>query len=253
MTLKPLKILAGALLFLAGLLPFQSVALADGLPVSMQLTGLRTGFSMGGVYTSPYEITINGKVGVFLACDDFLTPIQLNYTWDATIHPLSAVAGNAKFQDAAVMYPDDPGPTTYSVQQKYSAAAWLAYQLLTNASIWNSPATAGEYSYAIWQIFDPTAVNGYNIPLTHDEKAMVKKYMQDAFAGTASTSIYIFTPNPSTPSQEFIGFLPNGITADEVSVPEGSILTFLAFDFLALPAILLFKRRRVPPGCGTIR
>src|ERR1017187_4850125 len=143
--------LAVAFLFLVGLISFQGVALDDVTDVPMQLTGLNTGYSMGGVYTSPYQIQIDGADTLVLACDDFTTDISFGYTWHANKNTLSSVTDNGpqKFTHATnptVTYPGVTSPTDYSIQQQYDAAAWLAEQLLTVPSILTDPTTAGEYS-----------------------------------------------------------------------------------------------------------
>jgi hypothetical protein len=231
----------------AGLILFQPRALAD---VSLTLSGLQTGFSMGGVYTSPYLISVNGQPTLMFACDDFTTDISMFYTWTATRVNLSdvlAITGPQKFKTAVdVSIPD---PTTglatthsYTIQQEYNAAAYLAEQLLTDSSILSSSPTAGEYSFAIWQIFDSGAVNGYNgNALTNDQKKAVGSFMTTAFSSTSSlTGMYLYTPVPSTPSQEFIGLDPLSIA----SVPEAPTPVLLAFNSLALSGVLFLLRRR---------
>jgi len=250
--LKLLRIAALVLPFLAGLALFQRIALADGVPVTMQLVGDNDGFNMGGVYTSPYQINVteNGvtTTGLALACDDFTTDITFGDTWNADMFTLSDVAlgGPQKFplgppgtDSIAVTIPGG-GAAYYTIQQSYDAAAWLAEQLLTIPANLDNSEIAGEYSYAIWQIFDPAAVGGYGgQALTSTEQAAVATDMANAFSSTASLlpnyQVYIFTPNPVTVSQEFIGVF---------RVPEGSTVALLAFNFLALAGIILSARRR---------
>jgi hypothetical protein len=257
--------LAMALIPLAGLLLFQRVALAD---VTLQLVGTNQGFNMGGVYTSPYTINVSDGASTVstlaLACDDFTTEIYYNKPWTATLYTLADVTatGPQKFINATndVTYPTGTGTGTgnihdgatinYTIKRQYDAAAWLAEQLLTVPSILTNSETAGYYSYAIWQIFDPKAWQGYGgNNLTAPQQDQVTYYMWEAFQqNSLGHVIYIYTPNPADASQEFIGIgasLNRRQQFETATVPEGSTVAFLAFDFLALPGIILLLRRRI--------
>jgi hypothetical protein len=203
---------------------------------------------LGGVYTSPYQISVNG-VTESLVCDDFETDISISDEWLADVGSLSGVgpAGPQKFTQASTPAVLIPNGTTdfYTIQQDYDAAAWLAIWLLYPA-VPLAPEVAEDYSYAIWQIFDPGAVNGYNgQALGTEDRSNVATDMTKAFAAGAPPSSYavtIYTPIPPPPtspyiypSQEFIG----------VSVPEGPALPFLPFDMLALFGGVFLVRRRI--------
>ncbi|HYW41809.1 MAG TPA: hypothetical protein VE959_03060 [Bryobacteraceae bacterium] len=250
MNLKTLKTLTVALFLLVGLTLFQGVALAD---VQLTVIGTPTYNSLGGVYTSPYQFQINnGPTITLLACDDFLTEIYFGFSWPATVNTLDSVGamGPQKFTHAtnAVTYPYDKdytppstAPTDPTIQQQYYAAAWLTDQLL-NGSVDPASLEGAYYSYAIWQIFDPTAYLGYNgQSLSGAQQDQVSMAMVAAFAAIANpgtdeyldSTMRIYTPDGVT-SQEFIGF----------SVPEASTVAFLAFNFLALVGIILLMRRR---------
>jgi len=235
------------LLLLSGSLFLQPRALADD---TLMLTGLVTGFSMGGVYTSPYIITVDGKP-TDLVCDDFTTDISFGQTWNATQYTLASVtsSGPQKFTAPNVTLPDG---TTLSetIQTKYGAAASLAETLLTTPSILANSTLAGEYSFAIWQIFYAQATDGWNRnPLTSAQKTAVGTLISNALVAAANsplpTNVYVYTPDPTGAAQEFFGFAP-GSTFQTFPVPEASIPTFLAFDFLAL-AIVVFLRRQLQP------
>jgi hypothetical protein len=209
---------------------------------------------MGGVYTSPYLISVNyGTPSIMFACDDFKTDINFGYAWTANevyLSDVSAITGPQKFETAvAVFIPGADGTTPtvhppYSILQEYDAAAYLAEQLLgTDSSIRDNSELAGEYSFAIWQIFDSGAVNGWNgnYPLTDTQKAAVGVLMTTAFSYTGSlTDMYLYTPAPRTSSQEFIGLDPLSIA----SVPEAPTPALLAFNSLALCGVLFLLRRR---------
>ena len=243
--------LAVALLSLAGLGLCQQVALAD---VTMKLTGVN-GANLGGVYTSPYQFTVGLNSGVWLVCDDFLTDIGVGWFWDANVYNLSNVKGHAKFQDLNATAPDGT-VFTATVKEKYDAAAYLVEQLgmptFPNPYVQsNSDATL--ISYAIWQIFDPTAWRGYSSQLTPGQQSTVKTYMTEAFdfdhqptLPIPLSQVYIYTPNPASASQEFIGIgAPLNLHLETATVSEGSTPTLLAFNFLALPGIIFLLRRRI--------
>ncbi len=246
MTRQSSKTLAVApLALVAGLILLQPHALADQL----ELEGVRPGFTMGGVYTSPYLISVNGQPTLMFACDDFTTDISIGHIWTASQVTLSQVATNGpqKFKTAVtVSIPDGTTTTAYSytIQQEYDAAAYLAEQLLTNSLIRADSETAGEYSFAIWQIFYSGAINGYNgQALNGTEKAAVGNLMTTAFSNTSSlTGMYLYTPNPVTSSQEFIGFAPGVVGI--ASVPEAATPALLAFNFLAVSGVFFVLRRR---------
>jgi hypothetical protein len=227
------KVLALTVPFLAGLILFPRAAVAD-VPV-LDLIGTNNSINMGGVYTSPYRITVDG-VPSWLVCDDFVTDINIGNKWYADVYTLPQVGpdGPQKFHG-----------TTPTIQDDYYAAAWLAYQLLTDSSIRTDTTTSAYYSYAIWEIFEPAAENA----LTSIPQGYVTSDMGAAYAATSSVSdvsernflasvMKIYTPvnlkadGYIYPSQEFFG------------VPEASTVAFLAFDLLALAGIVFLMRRR---------
>ena len=205
---------------------------------------------MGGVYTSPYDIAVNG-VSTPLVCDDFTTDINFGYSWQAIQHDITQVTGTGpqKFQHTPNPVTFPGGPTTdYTIQQQYDAVAWLAEQLLDGAVSPSSYDGAID-SYAIWQIFDPTAVDGYGgNALTSIEQADVASAMSAAFsASQLDYQIYIYTPDPLDSSQEFLGIGQKFNTPYNIPhspVPEGSTLALFGFNSLALFGIVLFVRRR---------
>jgi hypothetical protein len=291
MTKEFKALIAPPLLLLAGLVMSQSSALAD---VTMQLKSEPTGYTMGGVYTSPYSIEVGGTTLDLLACDDFLTDINNNNEWEAAVLSLSDIgttgpqlfvddgtpgnsdvnigsSTNVHYDAPYVELPDDTyeladgttspnmptGSAATTIVQDYDAAAWLAYEIEEVLPTTTAGDTAtekseiyGEYSYAIWQIFDPKAYLGYNgNHLTSGEQNAVQDDMVAAFSAKVPdnvtvqiyTPIYTGTSGYTYPSQEFIG-----VTV----VPEGGTLAFLLFDFLMLPATLVLFRRRLLPKPG---
>jgi len=255
-----------ALLFLGALVATGPAALAD--QVTMTLTGVTpSGENLGGVYTSPYEITVNGSTVLALACDDFQTDISLNQTWTANEYTLADVGndGPQKFTtptgSVTVYGPDESaggtGPPssfgTFTAYQEYYAAAVLADDLFNTKS--NTQAAA-DYSYAIWQIFYPEAYLGYaGNELAQADRVAVYKDMDTALKAAVKNlplgySLNIYTPCAAGNSKN-AGGCASGATPDLgasqefISIPEGSSLPLLPFDLLALCVGLFLVRGRI--------
>ena len=252
--LKSCKVLGVLALLLAGPILFQQVARAD---IAMELLGTPNSNIMGGVYTSPYELGVGGNppsvqgTPMNLVCDDFTTEISTGEIWSANVYSIMDVTGTGpqKFQHTPnpVTIPG-VGTSDYTIQQQYNAVAWLAEQLL-DGSLGDTSTSyqAAIDSFAIWQIFDSTAVDGYggNV-LSSSEQTDVANEMLLAFSQTQlNYNVYIYTPNPADSAQEFLGISQNPLTQPFIfPTPEGSTLTLLAFNSLALLGIVLFVRRR---------
>jgi len=154
------KPLPGAVLLLAGL---AAGAWADD---SLVLTSAGAGAAMGGVYTSPYGITVNGTP-TLLICDDYTTDISLGQSWSAGVTTLSQVNSTTitglKFD--SVPYIANILGGAGNVVQDYATAAVLAAQLLTMPNIGTSSEDtemAGDLSFAIWSIFDSSLLTSLN-------------------------------------------------------------------------------------------
>jgi len=274
------------------LLVFHCVAVAD--QVQLTLAYVDDGTTMGGVYTSPYDIQVGSSSHTVLdlSCDDFTTDITLGYSWYAMTYSLSNVtnSGPQKFfsdtgNNGDVYNPDvtttsQTGPTllgSYSFQTMYLAAAFLAQDLIyaepgstfqslvqTQQQVNPDSELGGEYSFAIWQIFDPTAYLGWSKTneLTQAERAEVETLMDSAFTlatnGTQlAHGLVIYTPcgelddggcvlpgNSEYPdtdaAQEFLGFGPS-----PDKVPDGPVSTTLIFELLALFGAAFLVRKRI--------
>lgn len=216
---------------IAGALCFTGGAVAQ---VSMTLTGVGNGYVMGGVYTSPYVATIDG-VSTYVICDDFTTDVWINDTWEANQYSLSEVtsSGPQKFTT--------PDWSPYTIQEEYDAAALLAEDVMAN--MFNAT-LAGEYSYAIWTIFDPAAINGYGgNSLTGSQQSAVNSFRtaaltQAASGGASGLDVSIYTPSPLGASQEYL----------VVSTPEASLPATLGVELFALVGVMFLMRRRLVRG-----
>lgn len=225
--------------------------------LTMHLTGV-TNSVLGGVYISPYEFQFGAdptpsSPTYWLVCDDFLTDISIGKAWTADAYALNASdIGYTKFNPASVTVPDSPNQATWSVLnsytrlQVYEAAALLAQELLVNPTPNND--NPGLLSYAIWQIFDPKAVLGYNgQALDGPQDLVVSKYMKDALNAAAGSSYnlqaFVYTPDPLSDSQEFIGLaLPS--SNNSIPVPETASIFYTVFDILAVCGMILLVRRK---------
>jgi hypothetical protein len=195
-----LKVLAGV-----GLLAVAPASFAQNY--SMDLTGVGTGTVADGVYVSPYVGTISGpgmSYSGFVICDDFDSEAYLNTPWIATMSNAGALNGAQKFGEA-------PGSTvsfdgsTYTIQQAYNAAGWLANGLLANLSNSN---VQTNYAFAIWDIFD-----GQSTDPDGGAQALEAAAFAAASSGTnpyVAGNVSVFTPSAanSTPelrdTQEFL-------------------------------------------------
>ena len=224
---------------------------------TLQFVNANANYAMGGVYTSPYTISVNGT-STLLICDDFATDVHLGSSWTANVTYLSDILSAAPTDGVRF----DTGSGSAQISD-YVTAAVLAAQLMAT-----NPATvqAGEISYAIWSIFDTsplyasiqTAANtntsastGYG-SLTAAQSSAIVGYVNSAraiadlalasgnFSGISNLVIYTPITPPGPNSQEFIG-----LSTRPISMPEPSSPAILAIDLLGVAGLFLFIRRRV--------
>jgi hypothetical protein len=152
---------------------------------TMDLTGVGNGTVADGVYVSPYQGTIQGNglnYSGYMICDDFNTESYLNTPWTATTTAASALDGSEKFGNSVLF-----GATTYTAQQAYNAAGWLANGLLANLG--NSSAQVN-YSFAIWDIFDGQTTDPSGGANTLEKDALIA-----AAGGYVANNVSVFTPS----------------------------------------------------------
>lgn len=245
--------------------------LASGAWADSQLTLVSAGANsgMGGVYTSPYGISFTGPGGpaTLMICDDFTTDIQLYQTWNAAMTTLSTITASnvstLKFNQPAYSQPPGGpgiigGPN--NVVQDYATAAVLAAELMSLPNIGTGSEdteAAGEYSYALWAVFDinllTSTSTGYGT-LTGAELSAAQADLAAAQAmvaaattngqvdltkisinGNSINGLTVYTPTPGGASQEFL----------QVSMPEPSYPAVLAVDLLAVLGLIVVLRRRI--------
>ncbi len=139
--------------------------------VTFNLTGVN-GENLAGVYTSPYYGNVNGSTTIPVICDDFSDNSYIPESWSAyqtTLTQVIAAPSQLSYlkwngaNSKGVVVP------TYAAwnlnqSQAYTTAAILMLDILNYNSIVNpsqAQVTAQEdYSYALWELFDPTAAAG---------------------------------------------------------------------------------------------
>jgi hypothetical protein len=189
-----LKLLAGI-----GLLAVAPASFAQNY--TMDLTSAGNGTVADGVYVSPYVGTISGpgmSYAGFVICDDFNSEAYLNTPWIATMSNAGALNGTQKF-GAAPGSTISFGGSSYTIQQAYNAAGWLANGLLANLDNSN---VQTNYAFAIWDIFDGQSTDpaGGARALETAAFAAASKGANSYVAGNVS----VFTPSAANPTQEFL-------------------------------------------------
>lgn len=231
---------------LMSLLMFLSLALSvqPAVADTLAFTGVG-GNNSGGVYTYPYNFTVNGTQNVPLMCDTFTNEIYQGETWSAYVSPITGVTTATHLglfageSDSAILYDAagliylgalgvGPLASTYSGANLSSGLAnWAIWNLFEPSSVASNPYGSGQPSSTFLNSLDSTAiadvstVQGYaaNISLLNADDVVV--YTPQT--GTQVPSI------DGTP-QEFIG-----------RVPEPGITALLGFGLTSLWAL----RRRI--------
>jgi hypothetical protein len=241
------------------------LSLGAGLQAAdtLQLTTVGASAVMGGVYTSPYGVSVNGGPTTLMICDDFTTDSYVGLTWTATETTLSQISNSsvAGLKFATAPYSTTPGivggPSNVGID--YATAAVLAAQLMSLPNI-GTPAEnaemAGELSFAIWGVFDTNLLQntstGYGT-LTAGQLSAALGYITAAqglvsaatsggvtnlnlisINGQSINSLTVYTSNPLGASQEFL----------RVSMPEPSYPAVLAVDLLAVLGLIVVLRKR---------
>jgi hypothetical protein len=193
---------------------------------TMDLTGVApNGANSGGVYVSPYQGTIAlTSTGTtiysgYMICDDYTTESYLNTPWTATSTASGALNGSQKF--GSIMFEG----TTYSVQQAYNAAAWLATQLVLPTNVSN-PTSQTNYSFAIWNIFDNGAAGSNAQALALEQTALT------GYDNTVQSNVTVYTASTGNPlginqSQEFLVVNPRAAPEMDVASAGGGLALLL--------------------------
>jgi hypothetical protein len=165
---------------------------------TVTLTGVGNGAVADGVYVSPYQGTITGNgmsYSGYVICDDFYTDSYLNSTWSASMTNAGALDGTEKFPSTVTF-----DGSTYSAQQAYDAAGWLANGLLANLNDTNSQVN---YSFAIWNVLD-----GQQTDPSGGAVALEASAFSAVNSGYVASNVSVYTPRPLNASQEFLVVSP---------------------------------------------
>jgi len=263
-------------------LVFPGVARAD--IYNLTLNSETTNLVMGGVYTSPYDISVQGNGlradTLALSCDDYVTDIYNGYSWDANAINLSDISNTAgddqKFAVSSITSAgNSPTVTQVSTLEAYIAATYIANDILNTYNNWQTSSGSAEASdattleddsYALWQIFDSSAwlgwgavvgggnnLNSTEIGAVNTELGHALSFAQsNPSGGSLAAQVVIFTPCGTSVSQcetdPSTGVSQEfiGISASaDIQTPEGSSVTALGFELLVLCFAGLAIRRRL--------
>jgi hypothetical protein len=201
------------------LLTFAPCAFANS---NLTMTGAGNNV-MGGVYVGPYYATVNGVKNTAVICDDFADESYIGHSWNFTPNNFSTL-----------------GSTLWGNQtNNYDAAAWLTLQMLSLNSNPGNATQVGYLSFAIWSLFDKSALNGLNSTQLAGVNAWLGKVplnlLPSEFANFLLLTPQGCTGGPgSCPGQEFMQVMPEG----------GSAAMYLLLAGLSCFAAMLFRRRR---------
>lgn len=190
-------------------------------------------YVMNGVYVGAYTATVNGQSSQVI-CDDWSDDTYLNESWTANVTNFSNL-GSSK---TPMWSGNSNAPTLYA------DAAWLATQMLAPAN--QNANTQGYLAYALWSLFNPSALNG----LSSSQLKGVNYWLGMIPAGLTPSeyaNFFIYTPDltksitcgggpcQTAPPQEFLGF----------SVPEGgAALVYLLLAAASCFGAIVVRHRR---------
>ncbi len=228
-----------------GLVAFSGGVFAD---VTMALIGPPPGPSLDGVYTSPYTALI-GQGGLttlgqleqspsttttLVICDDFTTDVSTSTPpWQASVTSVGALSGAS----SALSTLKFDQSNLAQQQADYTTAAYLAEELMgINQSTSQGQLTAGEISFAIWQVFDPSLASSLQ---SESYYGAIENFYTQARASAGSNpnayaNVLVYTPSPNSASQEYL-----------VVTPEAPGLALLAIDLSGIGGLIFLLRKKV--------
>jgi len=239
---------------LISVLFFASASLAQ--TSRMDLTGVN-GTSLDGVYTNPYEVSINYGAPVAAICDDYADDTYVGDIWQATATNLASVGASNSAVKWNFKGSNDTNNfnTVTGTQLLYDEVAYLATKLLAA-----SPGQAqADYSYAIWELTCTASANpGANAncsPTNAPFNALgsgsqdylnASGYLALAEAQNYNNANYsnftIYTPTCTSSTGA-----PTTCSGDQeyIVAPESSSGVLLSADLLGLLGLVFLFRRRL--------
>jgi len=189
------------------------------------------GNNSGGVYTYPYQFSLNGQGNYPLLCDSFYNKISPGDQWNANV----LLVSNLNPTNVASLEFPGVGVTGYLEASYLFVEEALAY-------INGNSDPKGLYNWAVWDLFTGQDVSGQN--LSQSDENQVQAYLAAALAAGPGLSpsdfpnVVIYTPTDISPDgpQEFFGYGTPGTT------PEPSSLALLGSGVIGLAMVL---RRKV--------
>jgi hypothetical protein len=188
---------------------------------SLTLTGAGNNV-MNNVYVGPYYATVNGAANTAVICDDFADDSVVGHSWNFNTNNFSTL-----------------GTALWGNQTKnYEAAAWLTVQMLSLNGNPSNNTQVGYLSFAIWSLFDKSALAG----LTSVQLAGVNAWLAKV-PGNLTLAMFsnfvILTPQGCTPGscpgQEFL----------EMTMPDGgSSVMYLLLAGMACFGAIFFRGRQ---------
>ena len=186
---------------------------------------------MGGVYVGPYYATVNGVANTMVICDDFADDSVIGHSWNFTANNFSTL-----------------GSALWGNQTKnYEAAAWLTLQMLSLNGNPSNATQVGYISFAIWSLFDKSALNGLNSTQLAGVNLWLGKVPSNLTPGLFANMV-LLTPQGCTngpgscPGQEFFQVMPEG----------GSAAMYLLLAGLTCFGAMRYRRRQTSAAGSTI-
>jgi hypothetical protein len=151
-----------------------------------------------GVYVGPYTLSVNGAGDIQAVCDDRDTETG-NVSWTAYVNTFATLS-NTKFFSV-------PSINAYNQTQNYESAAWLVQQMMAIPNIPANYTEIADMHLAIWSFF---SASSYSSVLSNSDALSWynKAVAQDTDPIANFADVVIYTPSPTSASQEFMMVTP---------------------------------------------